>query len=582
MKTISSIALLALLTPLRTPAQAPAVLLRDIRPGTQSSSTLGFAEMQGRLFFTSVTAQSTSVFDLYATDGTASGTVAFGLPASGVQISNGVPVAVGPNLFFLAQTAAHGQELWRSDGTPAGTALVADLNPGVTNASADQLTSWRGYCWFFASVPISAVRGLWRSDGTAAGTVRVGPLWAGAPRRPTVAGGKLFFVAIDPAAGDELWVLDDPHGTPRMVLDIQTGPTGSSIDELTEWRGQLYFNAKDVAFGWELWRSDGTAVNTVLVADVNPGPGSARPAIFTPTRDYLFFMCGDPSMTGPIWQTDGTQQGTQIIAHTPLLIGFPSPTTLTAVGNVVYARAAQQTTPTTIDLYRIDGSPTGTARVRGSDPNRALAPMRFCAAGSRFLYFQGDDGTTGPELWRSDGTVTGTTRVADVLPGASGSMPGQMRPLGGNLVFWATGSATGTEPYAVPLDAHGQAIGSACGATARATTLAATDPVLGQTCTLSGANAYPGSSGFLFCGLPATAPVQLPFAGPSCRWLLSPALFTLLATTSVSGTSWSLALPLPNDPAFERVLVRVQGVFAVTDAPGSLDVTNAVNLNLGR
>ena len=44
-------------------------------------------------------------------------------------------VAAGGRLFFVAEDPAHGAELWASDGTGAGTALVADLLPGAADSS---------------------------------------------------------------------------------------------------------------------------------------------------------------------------------------------------------------------------------------------------------------------------------------------------------------------------------------------------------------------------------------------------------------------------------------------------------------
>ena len=72
----------------------------------------------------------------------------------------------------------HGQELWRSDGTEAGTSLVKDILPN-------------------------------------AGRSR--------PRELTESGGELFLRADDGLHGDELWVSDGTEDGTSLVLDINTG-----------------------------------------------------------------------------------------------------------------------------------------------------------------------------------------------------------------------------------------------------------------------------------------------------------------------------------------------------------------------
>ena len=177
------------------------------------------------------------------------------------------PVAMNGVLYFSASDAAHGDELWRSDGTAAGTYLLKDIRPGTAKSSPRNLTVVGNTLFFSANDGPHGFE-LWKTDGTAAGTVMVKDAYPGAPglvpaepaatstarsstRRSTLSGGYELFKSDGTAAGT------------GMVKDINPGSTGSYPANLTAVGGTCFFTANDGAHGMELWKSDGTAAGTV-------------------------------------------------------------------------------------------------------------------------------------------------------------------------------------------------------------------------------------------------------------------------------------------------------------------------------
>ncbi|HSS52561.1 MAG TPA: ELWxxDGT repeat protein [Thermoanaerobaculia bacterium] len=116
----------------------------------------------------------------------------------------------GGRLFFAASDATHGAELWVTDGSPAGTRMVRDIQPGAPSSAPDWLAAAGNRVFFAADDGVSG-RELWVSDGTAEGTRLVWDLNPGllssSPYGLTVAGGYLFFGADDGKTGVEPWAL---------------------------------------------------------------------------------------------------------------------------------------------------------------------------------------------------------------------------------------------------------------------------------------------------------------------------------------------------------------------------------------
>jgi ELWxxDGT repeat protein len=266
---------------------------------------------------------------------------------------------VDGTLFFVMR-----DQLWASDGTPAGTVPLATISP-LASASGSPLAGANGQLFFAGSDARSGVE-LWKSDGTPAGTMLLANLapdtsrdtYGSNPSSLTNVDGTLFFVADDGVHGMELWRSDATVAGTALVKDINSGAASAFADQSGQLTaavdGTLFFVAEDGISGGELWRSDGTDPGTVRLTHIDPGPYGPRPWRLTAVDGRLFFLSG----TG-LWKSDGTAPGTAQVADISVLGGF-YPSALTAANGVLcfLTRGSNGT-----QLWRSDGRARGTMPV---------------------------------------------------------------------------------------------------------------------------------------------------------------------------------------------------------------------------
>ena len=467
-----------------------------------SENTFGVAG--GSLYFRGVIPGD----EIWRTDGTATGTVlikdvdettsAFFMAEGLISDSFG---ALGGNVFFQATDGSSGVELWRSNGTEAGTELVTDLRPGSSSSLPHQLRSvgsrlifsafsgpegvwstdgtsggtqslvlddlpWEigvgGGNAFFAAGSSDNGGKLWRTDGTPAGTVPLIPLFPGSDSSPTreyvEVGSKVFFPFTD-SAGTELWASDGTApGTYRVANIAPELPPGSSPQNsypsnLTRVGNLLFFSASTNA-GTELWKSDGTTAGTVLVKDINPGsliPFFSETNIFAAAGGLLLFVADDGQSGLELWRSDGTEAGTVIVKDIHSGPSHSYPQQLTSVGDRVYFTAEDALHGR--ELWVSDGTGAGTHLVEdilpGTGSSRPRNLTALPAVDGRALLFSAFD-SLGVESWRSSGTPLGTRRLADIAPGALSSSPARFMAAGANVYFVANDNVTGFELWALP------------------------------------------------------------------------------------------------------------------------------------
>ena len=328
-------------------------------------------------------------------------------------------------MYFQASTNSTGIELWKTDGTAAGTSMVKDIVSGTSSSSPSSFFVFNDEVHFSSRFTSSGVE-IWKTNGTSSGTVKAtnsacshyncdfhsvieyngsfygGGHWNNNGREVLMYNSSGLSLLVDLSPGQRfsiprmtnpsaflvhdgwLWFLTNGNpqsgngnclyrsngtaaGTTQFVCD-------TSVYGLELFNDELYFSRSANGKGYELWKTDGTTSGTVMLTDIVAGSGSAvGPAsarLFTSSDDYLYFsvQTGTANTDHAIWRTDGTAAGTQLVKSS--LVAYND----IVIGDVLYMRG--QYFSTNIDsitgLWSTDGTTNGTTlytNYDGDSPN---------------------------------------------------------------------------------------------------------------------------------------------------------------------------------------------------------------------
>lgn len=383
--------------------------IKELYP-SQNTRIGGEIEILNGLLFFFVNGKG-AVPEFWRSDGTEKGT--FSLQVTGTVVDNLSFIPFKGNMYFSGYKSETGLELWKSDGTLQGTQLVKDINKsflsnGNTKSSNPENLVEANGTLYFTAADILTNRELWKTDGSAAGTqlvkeIQLGPLGS-FPSELTNVNGTLFFSAHSGAMRNrrrsrakELWKSDGTAaGTVRVTQLKRKGASAPS--SLVNVNGTLFFSMDDGKHGRELWASNGKRSGTHMVKDINrtkkhcytcellklsdtllqkrklkdlnrikkpsycrrtfgsmdaPAQNQTNSVQLLNVNGVLYFVASDGVRGKELWKSDGTFAGTSIVRDIKPFLDYGSyPSNLVCINGVLYFVANDG--PHGIELWKLD------------------------------------------------------------------------------------------------------------------------------------------------------------------------------------------------------------------------------------
>ena len=338
--------------------------------------------------------------EIWSSDGTQAGTIA--LERFQPTLTNVKPVmdmaTLGNEVMYGVVNSSNRSLLKKTDGTAAGTSIVYDFS-SLDRAIDLALFKTINNILYFNVYDIAGTGydQLWRSDGTTAGTYMLKDFGADHYVASTYmnAGSFFYIMLVQPGTGNVLWKSD---GTAAGTVELKTiGTLGNNnYPAFAAIGNTLYFAGLD-GNGKELWKTDGTAAGTVMVSDINPGTASSNPFFFTILNNNIYFSATTANEGAELWKFDGVN--TSLVKDINSGTAGSAPGSLVVSNNAILFRALTATSGS--ELWITDGTSANTLQIADINPGTANAVPNILTPGNP-VYFSASNGLNGSEIFAYD------------------------------------------------------------------------------------------------------------------------------------------------------------------------------------
>lgn len=226
------------------------------------------------------------------------------------------------HLYFLANTISRAEcsggtselnELWRSDGTDAGTSMLVNFDCGTEAEWPTALTAAGDHLYMMMRPLMSsnAFNTLWRTDGNAANielVIDADPIFYSLQDdvrriRVEALNDRAYFFAQSTVntVMRTLWE-KEPIGAAHEVTEQQTPVEGfDTTGWLAPFKDTMVFAGNRFNTGVEIIHTSFTQPCFTLL-DIRPGPDTSVPAHFLVHENMLFFTADNGQSGNELWR----------------------------------------------------------------------------------------------------------------------------------------------------------------------------------------------------------------------------------------------------------------------------------------
>lgn len=357
----------------------------------------------------------------------------------------------GNRVIFFADNGVNGSELMAYD---TSAKLIYDINPGVAGSVSwynNRKMAVSGNKVFFPADNGNTGSELfmWTGADTVAPVLaaEINPGFSGSDiSEMYIMGDRLYFGAYNTSNGNELWSYNLADGYTQRLTDLIAGNGSSFPSNLIAYKDKLYFTASNGTNGYELFAYTPSSNSTALVADIYTGGNSSSPQGLTVINNKLYFSAYSASFGRELYSFDGTN----LMRHTNIDNSAGDGVTPVNNGDVqlvwyknkIYFAGNDGLSGN--QLWQFNPANGVASKVYDINPSGNSNPQNFAYYAGK-MFFSADDGTNGEELWSYDGN-SNPKMVADIEPN-QGSFPSNLLRWGTKLYFNAYTTDKGTELY---------------------------------------------------------------------------------------------------------------------------------------